>query len=192
VALKTTALHLRHRVDLGGVRLGISGPTELADHLAAMRRTLRPLDGDDLVVQRMAPAGVACVIRTAEDPLFGPVISFGVGGDASELLGDVSYGIPPLTDVEIAQLVSSVRAAPKLFGHRGARAVDVASLHDVLARISCLAENHPEIAELEINPIVVSERSAAVLNAAVRLSPDSGRTDAGIRELTVNDPGDGA
>ena len=192
VALKTTAPHLRHRVDLGGVRLGISGPTELADHLAAMRRTLRPLGGDDLVVQRMAPGGVACVIRTTEDPLFGPVISFGVAGDASELLGDVSYGIPPLTDVDVAQLVSSVRAAPKLFGHRGARAVDVASLHDVIARIACLAENHPEIAELEINPIVVSEGSAAVLNAEVRLSPDSGRTDAGIRELTVNDPGDGA
>jgi acyl-CoA synthetase (NDP forming)/RimJ/RimL family protein N-acetyltransferase len=192
VALKTTAPHLRHRVDLGGVRLGIGGPTELADHLAAMRRTLRPLGGDDLVVQRMAPGGVACVVRSAEDPLFGPVISFGTGGDASDLLGDVTYRIPPLTDVDVAELVSSVRTAPKLFGHRGARPVDVASLHDVIARIACLAENHPEIAELELNPIVVSEQSAAVLNAEVRLAPDPGRTDAGIRELTVNDPGEQA
>lgn len=192
VVLKTTAPHLRHRMDLGGVRLGIAGPTELADHVAAMRRTLRPLGGDDLVVQRMAPAGVACVVRTVEDPLFGPVVSFGVGGDASELLGDVAYRIPPLTDVDVADLVSSVRAAPKLFGHCGARPVDVAALHEVIARVACLAENHPEIAKLELNPVVVSERSAAVLDATVRLARDFGRTDAGIRELTANDPCDGA
>jgi acyl-CoA synthetase (NDP forming)/RimJ/RimL family protein N-acetyltransferase len=192
VALKTTAPHLRHRVDLGGVRLGISGPAELSDHLTAMRRTLRPLGGDDFVVQRMAPAGVACVVRTVEDPLFGPVVSFGVGGDASDLLGDVAYRIPPLTDVDIADFVSSVRAAPKLFGHRGARPVDVAALYDVIARVSSLAENHPEIAELELNPVVVGERSAAVLSATVRLAPDPRRTDAGIRELNTNDPGDGA
>jgi acyl-CoA synthetase (NDP forming)/RimJ/RimL family protein N-acetyltransferase len=183
VALKTTAPHLRHRVDLGGVRLGVAGPTELADHLTAMRRTLRPLGGDELVVQRMAPAGVACVIRTTEDPLFGPVVSFGVGGDASDLLGDTAFRIPPLTDVDVAELVSSVRAAPKLFGHRGARPVDVEALYDVISRVGCLAENHPEIAELEINPVVVSEHSVAVLDVTVRLAPGTGRTDAGIREL---------
>jgi acyl-CoA synthetase (NDP forming)/RimJ/RimL family protein N-acetyltransferase len=184
VALKTTAPHLRHRVDLGGVRLGIGGPAELADHLTAMRRTLRPLGGDDLVVQRMAPAGVACVIRTVEDPLFGPVVSFGVGGDAIDLLDDVALRIPPLTDVDVVRLVSSVRAAPKLFGHRGARPADVAALYDVIARAACLAEDLPEIAELELNPVVAGEEGAAVLNAVVRIAPDSGRTDTGRRELT--------
>ena len=184
VALKTTAPHLRHRVDLGGVRLGIGGPGELADHLTAMRRTLRPLGGDDLVVQRMAPAGVACVVRTVEDPLFGPVVSFGVGGDAIELLDDVALRIAPLTDVDVAQLVSSVRAAPKLSGHRGARPADVEALHDLIARAACLAEDLPEVAELELNPVVVAEEGAAVLNAVVRIAPDPGRTDSGRRELT--------
>jgi len=185
VALKTTAPHLRHRVDLGGVRLGINGPTELADHVVAMRRVMQALGGDDLVVQRMAPAGVACVVRTLEDPLLGPVVCFGVGGDATELLGDVAHRIPPLTDVDIVDLVSSVRAAPKLFGHRGARSVDVPALYDVIARASCLAEDLPEIAELELNPVVVSEEGVSVLDATIRIAPDPGRTDGGLRELTA-------
>jgi acyl-CoA synthetase (NDP forming) len=185
VALKTTAPHLRHRVDLGGVRLDINGPTELADHVLAMHRTMAPLGGDDLVVQRMAPGGVACVVRTVEDPLYGPVVSFGIGGDATELLGDVAHRIPPLTDVDIVDLVSSVRAAPKLFGHRGARPVDVEALYDVVARVSCLAQDLPEVADLELNPVVVAQEGAALLDATVRLAPDRGRTDDGLRELTV-------
>jgi acyl-CoA synthetase (NDP forming) len=184
VALKATAPHLRHRVDLGGVRLGIGGPTELADHLASMQRVLEPLGGKEIVVQKMAPGGVACVVRTVEDPLFGPVVSFGVGGDAMELLGDVAHRIPPLTDVDIVDLVGSVRAAPKLFGHRAARPVDVEALYDVIARASCMALDLPELAALELNPVVVSEEGAAVLGATLRLAPDTGRTDAGRRELT--------
>ena len=185
VALKTTAPHLRHRVDLGGVRLGINGPTELADHVISMRRLLQPLGGDDLVVQRMAPGGVACIVRTVEDPLLGPVVSFGVAGDATELLNDVAHRIPPLTDVDIVDLVSSVRAAPKLFGHRGARPVDVDALYDVIARASTLAQDLPEIADLELNPVVVSDEGVSVLDATIRVAPDPGRTDDGLRELTV-------
>lgn len=184
VALKTTAAHLRHRADLGGVRLDIADSTELRADVASMREQLQPLGASDLVVQRMAPPGVACVVRSVEDPLFGPVVSFGLGGDASELLGDVSHRIPPLTDVDVADLVRSVRAAPKLFGHRGARPVDVRSLEDVIARVSRLADDLPEAARVELNPVVVSEHGAAVLGAQIRLLPDPGRADAGRRELT--------
>jgi acyl-CoA synthetase (NDP forming)/RimJ/RimL family protein N-acetyltransferase len=185
VALKTTAPHLRHRADLGGVRLGINGPAELAGHVREMHRVMQPLGGDDLVVQRMAPNGVACVVRTVEDPLFGPVISFGVGGDATELLDDVAHRIPPLTDVGIVDLVASVRAAPKLFGHRGARPVDAEALYDVIARVSCLAQDLPEVSDLELNPVVVSEHGVSVLDATIRLAPGPGRTGEGPRELTV-------
>ncbi len=184
VALKTTAPHLRHRVDLGGVRLDIEGPQELREDVARMRARLAPLGGDDLVVQRMAPAGVACVVRSVEDPLFGPVVSFGLGGDASELLGDLAHRIPPLAVRDVEEVVRSVRAAPKLFGHRGARPVDVAALEDVVARVSCLADDLPEVAELELNPVVAGERGAAVLGASIRLAP-ADRSDAGRRELTA-------
>jgi acyl-CoA synthetase (NDP forming)/RimJ/RimL family protein N-acetyltransferase len=183
VALKATAPHLRHRVDLGGIRLNINDADELAADLAELRQILGPQAGGRLVVQRMAPPGVACVIRTVEDPLFGPVVSFGLGGDASELLGDVAHRIPPLTDVDVADLVRSVRAAPKLFGHHGAAAVDVPALEDLLGRVACLADELPEVAELELNPVVVAGQGLAVLYAAIRLSRPAGRSDTVRREL---------
>jgi acyl-CoA synthetase (NDP forming)/GNAT superfamily N-acetyltransferase len=186
VALKTTAPHLRHRADLGGVRLDIAGPEELTDDVVDMTRRLAPLGGSSLVVQAMAPTGVACVVRSVEDPLFGPVVSFGVGGDATQLLGDYAHRIPPLTTGDVHDIIRSVRAAPKLFGHRGARPVDVAALEDVVARVSCLADDLPEVAELELNPVVVAEQGAHVLGAVVRLSNGEGRSDAVRRELTAN------
>jgi acyl-CoA synthetase (NDP forming) len=131
----------------------------------------------------MAPAGVACVIRTVEDPLFGPVVSFGLSGDASELLGDVAHRIPPLTDVDIADLVRSIRAAPKLFGHHGAAPVDVPALEDLLGRVSALADELPEVASLDLNPVVVSTGGLSVLSADIRLARPAGRSDSVRREL---------
>jgi acyl-CoA synthetase (NDP forming)/RimJ/RimL family protein N-acetyltransferase len=186
VALKTAAPHLRHRPDLGGVRLDIAGPEELTEDVVDMTRRLTPLGGSDLVVQAMAPAGVACVVRSVEDPLFGPVVSFGVGGDATQLLGDYAHRIPPLTTGDVHDVIRSVRAAPKLFGHRGARPVDVSALEDVVARLSCLADDLPEVAEIELNPVVVAEQGAHVLGAVVRLSNGEARSDAGRRELTAS------
>ena len=183
VVLKTTARHLRHRVDLGGVRLDIANADELRDAVVQMTRRLATLGGRDLVVQAMAPPGVACVLRSVEDPLYGPVVSFGLGGDATDLLGDWAHRIPPLTTGDVHDLIRSVRAAPKLFGHRGSRAVDVPALEDVAARVSCLADDVPEIAELELNPVVVAEQGAHVLGAVVRLSPVVPRADAVRREL---------
>ena len=185
VAVKTTALHLRHRVDLGGVRLDISDAEELRADVAQMRRQLTPLGGGDLVVQAMAPPGVACVVRSVEDPLYGPVLSFGLGGDATDLLGDWAHRIPPLTTGDVHDAVRSVRAAPKLFGHRGASPVDVTALEDVVARVSCLADDLPEVAELELNPVLVAERGARVLDAIVRLAPVQPRADAARRELNA-------
>jgi acyl-CoA synthetase (NDP forming)/RimJ/RimL family protein N-acetyltransferase len=184
VALKTTAAHLRHRVDLGGVRLDVDGPEELRDDWARMRERLGAVD--DLVVQAMAPPGVACVVRSVEDPLFGPVVSFGLGGDASTLLGDVAHRIPPLTDVDVADLVRSVRAAPKLFGHQGAVPADVPALEDLIARVSCLADELPELAELELNPVVVAEHGLSVLGAEVRLAAPQERADTERRALVAD------
>jgi acyl-CoA synthetase (NDP forming)/RimJ/RimL family protein N-acetyltransferase len=185
VALKTTAPYLQHRVDLGGVRLDIGNAQALREDFTGMQEQLTPLGGGALAVQAMCPAGVASIVRSVEDPLFGPVISFGLAGDASDLLGDISHRIPPLTEVDVADLVRSVRAAPKLFGHRGARPVDVDALEEVIARVSCLADDRPELAELELNPIVVAESGASVLGATIRLAPPPGRTDTGRRELTA-------
>jgi len=183
VALKTLAPHLRHRSDLGGIRLNVDDEPELRGAYDAMAARLGPGAQQHFAVQRMAPTGVACVVGTLEDPLLGPVVSFGLGGVATELLGDVAYAIPPLTDTEITGLVRSVRAAPLLFGHRGTDPVDVGALEDVLARLARLADDLPEVAELSLNPVLVGLSGASVLTAYGRLARPQVRSDRGPRAL---------
>ncbi|GAB4085919.1 bifunctional GNAT family N-acetyltransferase/acetate--CoA ligase family protein [Myceligenerans cantabricum] len=180
VALKIATPALRHRADLGGVKLDIAEESELRADAARMQAaagSLVPAVDPVLEVQQMAPPGVACVIRSREDELFGPVVSFGLAGDATDLLDDVSHGVPPLTDVDVARMVRGVRTAPRLFGYQGAPAADVAALEDVLARVSILADDLPELAALELYPVTVAEQGASVLHATVRLHPATRRTD---------------
>ena len=183
VALKSTAEHLRHRTDLGGVRLDIGREDLLREAFAEITQRLQPLGADSFVVQAMAPAGLACVVRSAEDPLFGPVVEFGVGGPPTELLGDVARRFPPLREADVADLVRSVRAAPLLFGHRGADPVDVDALEDLIARLSQLADDLPQVAFLELNPVVVATHGLAVLEAGIRLAEPPGRADTDQRRM---------
>jgi acyl-CoA synthetase (NDP forming) len=118
-----------------------------------------------------------------EDGLFGPVISFGLAGDASELLGDLAHRIPPLSDVDVAEMIHSVRAAPRLMGYRGAPCLDVTALEDLAARLSCLAEDLPEVAELELNPVIVAENGLAVAGATSVLALPAPRADGPRRSL---------
>ncbi|MBN9374008.1 MAG: GNAT family N-acetyltransferase, partial [Cellulomonas sp.] len=165
-ALKTTAPALRHRADLGGVRLDVADEAGLR---VAAEQVLAAAAGYDpgpapapLEVQAMAAKGVACVLRSSEDPLFGPVVSFGVGGDATDLLDDVAYGVPPLTDADVAALVREPRAAVRLLGYRGLPAADVAALEDLVGRVALLADGLPELRSLELNPVVAAPGGVAV------------------------------
>jgi acyl-CoA synthetase (NDP forming) len=186
VVLKSASPALRHRADLGGVRLDIADATELRDDVERMRDVAASVLGETepvFEVQRMAPVGVACVVRSAEDLLFGPMVSFGLAGDATELLDDVAHGVPPLTDVDVAGMVRTVRAAPRLFGYGGTPEVDVDALEDVLARVSVMADDLPELASLELYPVVVAESGVSVLHASARLRPAARRADALRRAL---------
>ena len=106
-----------------------------------------------------------------EDPLFGPVVSFSVAGPPTELLGDIAHRIPPLTDVDVADLIDGVKAAPLLHGHRGAAPVHRAALADLIARLSVLADDLPEVASLELNPVNAWTGGVDVLGAEVVISP---------------------
>lgn len=184
VALKSTAAHLRHRIDLGGVRLDLGSAGALVEALTQMRSHLEAMGegGRPFEVQSMAQPGAACVIRTSEDPRFGPVISFGLAGDAVDLLGDESHAVAPLTDTDVAQMIRSVRAGPRLFGYRGLPALDVAAVEDVLGRAAVMADDLPELRTLELHPVVVAEHGAAVLGARIELG-EAGRADGARRAL---------
>lgn len=185
VALKATATHLRHRPDLGGVRLELTDE----DGLRRAHRELAELLGGaaraELVVQRMAARGVDTVISATVDPAVGAILAFGLAGAPAELLGDVAHRLIPATDQDVAGLVREVRAAPLLFGWRGAAPVDTAALEEVLLRVSQLVDDLPEVASVELEPVVVAPHGLAVLGAAVRVAPLPSRTDLGPRSMST-------
>lgn len=183
VVLKATAPHLRHRPDLADVWRNIDTPEDMRDAWETMSHTLADPAQARFVVQPMAPGGVPVVVRAREDAMFGPVVSFGVAGVATELLGDRSYRIPPLTDVDVAEMVREVKAAPLLFGYGGGIVADTAAVEDLVHRVSLLVDDLPEIAEIELNPVLVGDSGLAVVNASARLTAPPSRYDWYIRRL---------
>lgn len=183
VALKTTAPHLRHRPDLGGVRLDLATEEQLRTAYAELTEVLGKPEELQPVVQAMVPRGVDTLVRSAIDPAVGAVLSFGLSGAASELLGDTAHRLVPATDRDAAELVRSIRTAPLLFGWRGSAPVDTPALEELLLRVSRLVDDHPEVVAVSLEPVVVAPRGLSVLGATVRLAPPPPRTDLGPRRL---------
>jgi acyl-CoA synthetase (NDP forming) len=115
--------------------------------------------------------GIEVTMGVAQEPVFGPLIVFGLGGVATDLLGDRSARLSPLTDADAAALVRSVRAAPLLLGGRGTAAADLPALQDLLLRLSRLADDLPQIAELELDPVTACPDGARVVGARVHVLP---------------------
>jgi acyl-CoA synthetase (NDP forming)/RimJ/RimL family protein N-acetyltransferase len=183
VALKARSSRLRNRADLADVWRNIDSPAEMRDAWTTMTRTLADAEAAWFVVQPMAEAGVPVAIRADDDPLYGPVVSFGVGGVATEVIGDRSYRIPPLTDVDAAEMVREVRAAPLLLGYRGDPVADLAAIENLLHRVSALVDDVPELAMLELNPVLVRPSGLSVVNGSARVAPARSRADWYTRRL---------
>lgn len=183
VAVKTTDPALRHRLDLGGVRLDIQDAESLRRDVLQMRRALALYGDPALEVQSMAPVGQACTFRAIEDPLLGPVISFGLAGDAVNLLDDWSHRVPPLSAADVHDFIRAPRAARKLFGYQGLPAVDVSALEDLAGRLAWMKDNHPEIALVEFNPVLCGTSGATILAADIRIGNAAQRTDSARRAM---------
>jgi acetyl coenzyme A synthetase (ADP forming)-like protein len=171
VALKAIVPGLLHKRDAGAVRLGLHGASAVARAARELRSAFAE-NGDGLdgfLVQAMAPPGVEMLVGVVSDAHFGPVVACGAGGTAVELLGDVQVRLAPVAPLEASDMIHGLRTFPLLDGFRGAPRVDVAALEDVVVRIGWLAANHPEIAELDLNPVVVSPTGAVAVDARVRV-----------------------
>ncbi len=179
VAVKAAGGALRHRIDLGAVRLGVPDEATLRRAYAELASTF----GGRVLLQPMVRPGVACTVEMVEDPAFGPVIGFGLGGVAGELLGDRAWRAAPLTDRAAAALVDEPRAAPLLHGYRGSTPVDRKALIDLLVRVGRLVDEHPRIRSLSLNPVLARPDGLSVLHAAVELGAAVTRPDTGPRRL---------
>lgn len=183
VALKTTAPHLRHRADLGGVRLDLGGEQSLRRAYDEITQSLGKPAELRPVVQAMAPRGVDTVVRAAFDPAIGAVLSFGLAGPPSELLGDTAHRLVPATDRDVAELVRSIRSAPILFGWRGAQPVDTGALEMLLLRVSRLLDDNPEIVAVDLEPVTVAPKGLNILGATVRVAEPAPLAYPGARRL---------
>jgi acyl-CoA synthetase (NDP forming) len=179
VAVKAADPDLRHRLDLGAVRLDLVDPPSVRSAYAEISAQF----GAAMLVQPMVAPGVACVVEVIDDPAFGPVVGFGIGGVASDLLGDRAWRVAPLTDRDAVALVHDPAAAAMLFGYRGAPPVDAASLVDLLLRVGRLADENPEVKRLELNPVLAHPEGLAVLHAELSYGAGAPRPDTGPRRL---------
>jgi acetyl coenzyme A synthetase (ADP forming)-like protein len=174
-----------HKTEVGGVRLGLASPDAVAaayeEMVAAVASAGQTMIG--AVVQAMAAPGVETIAGLLNDPTFGPLVMFGLGGVAAELVGDTALKVAPLTDQDAAELVRGLRSSPLLLGYRGAAPADVAALEDLLLRLSVLGRQVPELAELDLNPIIAGPDSAVAVEWRMRLAPRPRQLDQDLRRL---------
>ena len=181
VVLKAEAEGLAHRTGAGGVRVDLRTPREVAEGYQALAADFGPRL-ERVLVQPMLADGVEVHIGVAQEPVFGPVMVFGPGGAPTEVPGDQVARLAPLTDVDADEMINSVRVAPLLVGRRAAPPVDTAGLADTLLRVSRLAEDLPEVSEMDLNPVVVRQDGVYCVDVRVRISPAEPR-DPFLRRL---------
>jgi acetyltransferase len=180
VALKAADERFRNRLDVGAVRLGLTG----AGDLRAAWDDVQQVAGEgEAFVQPMAAPGVSTVVRLVQDRSAGPLLSLRLGGVAVDLLVDPVTRTLPMTDVDAAGLVRSIRGHQLLTGEASGKPADVAALEELLHRVAVLGEELPEVAELVLDPVLVQRTGAVALHAGVRLLPPGSDPERGPRRL---------
>jgi acyl-CoA synthetase (NDP forming) len=177
VAVKLASHHLVHKTEIGGVRLNLNDEAavrqafeEIRDRLAR-DKALYALEG--VLVQPMVSGGTEVMVGMTHDPLFGPLVAFGLGGIHVEILGDVCFRVTPLTDRDAFEMVSGIRGSRLFLGYRGHPAADVTALEDLLLRVSRLVEEVPEISELDLNPVfaLAPGQGCRIVDARIAVKP---------------------
>jgi len=170
-----------HKSEGGGVQLGLLGHEAVAEAYEAMQRSFGHAMTGALLQPMVASGGVETIIGALQDPAFGPLVVFGLGGVTVEVLGDHLTRLAPLTDIEAREMVTGLRGSTLLTGYRGNPPVDVDGLVQVLHRVSRLAEDMPEVVELDCNPVIVTPEGVLVVDARIRV--DFGTARSGVEDI---------
>jgi acyl-CoA synthetase (NDP forming) len=174
VVLKVVSPQITHKTDVGGVKLDLKSPEEVAaafdEIMAAARRAAPDATIDGVSVQQMARPGIEVIVGVSTDPQFGPVIMFGLGGVLVEVLKDVSFRIIPIAPRDARQMIREIKGFPLLEGYRGQDPADLAALESLLLRVSEFVEQQPEVSELDLNPVFAYKDGALAVDARIVLS----------------------
>ena len=172
VALKLSSSTITHKSDVGGVSLGLRSAAEVRTAFGVLERRLEQAgqrgEMDGVLLQAMAKGGLEIVLGMSEDPQFGPVLMVGLGGIYLELFKDVQFALHPVTDRDASKMIDKLRARPIFDGYRGEPARDVDALHETLLRLSQLVEDHPEIKEIDLNPVMLQPKGQGCVTVDTR------------------------
>jgi acetate---CoA ligase (ADP-forming) subunit beta len=170
LAMKVLSPAIVHKSDVGGVKLGLTSEREVEQAFREIEASCRKLDpGFKVLVQPMVKGGIEVILGVSHDPQFGPALMFGAGGVFVELFRDVSFRLIPLKRKDAMEMISSIRAYPLLKGFRGKPGADVDCLADMILSLSELVLAHPEIREIDLNPVLALPQGAAVVDARMVL-----------------------
>ncbi len=173
VALKIVSPDITHKSDVGGVRLGLESPEEVEaafqEIVAAVKERQPDARVEGVAVQAMARPGIEVIVGMSKDPQFGPVLMFGLGGILVEVLKDVAFRIVPLEPRDARQMIREIKGFPVLQGFRGQEPADLDALEKLLLRLSAFVEAHPEVEELDLNPVFAYEDGAVAVDARIVL-----------------------
>jgi len=177
VALKLASRQIVHKTEVGGVRLNLHDQTAVREAFADIQNRLareNKLDAmDGVLVQPMLSGGVELMVGVTQDPSFGPLIGFGLGGIHVEILKDVCFRVTPITDRDAEEMVRSIRGYRLLEGYRGHPPADIPAIEELLLRVARLVEEVPEISELDLNPVFALPPGQGCLIADARIRVES-------------------
>lgn len=174
VVLKVMSRDIAHKSDAGGVQLNIRDAAAVGLAFDSIMSNIKGAEPkariDGVSVQQMAKPGTEVIVGMTTDPQFGPVMMFGLGGIMVEVLKDVSFRIIPLTDRDAGQMIDEIKGKPVLDGVRGQPPSDIAALRTTILKVSKLVEQHPEIEELDLNPVFAYPDGAIAVDARIVIS----------------------
>lgn len=176
VALKLASRQIVHKTEFGGVQLNLQDESAVRAAFARIHQRLAAADKldafDGVLVQPMIAGGVELMVGVSQDPSFGPLLAFGLGGVYVEILKDVCFRVTPITDADAKEMIHNIRGYPLLEGYRGHAPADLAAIEDLLLRVARLVEEIPEIAELDLNPVIALPpgRGCCIVDARIRVA----------------------
>lgn len=171
VVMKVSSRNIVHKSDIGGVILGVSDATAVRETFEDLMARASLVGGDAEVqgvsVQRQVPPGTELVVGTFTDPQFGPVVMVGLGGVFVEVLGDVAFGVTPLTTKDAARMLRGLRGYPVLEGARGRTGVNMEAVEALLVAVSRFADQNPEVLALDLNPVIADGDALVAVDASI-------------------------
>lgn len=172
VAIKISSEDIVHKSDFGGVVTGIRSESELKEQYNHMREKINQkfpsANIEGTIIEKME-SGVELLIGSTLDPMFGPILAFGLGGIYVEVLKDVVFRLIPIEQEDATEMIAEIKAAKILDGIRGQPPVDKKALIDLLMKTSSFIAKYPEIEELDLNPVFASEKGVFVVDARIIL-----------------------